>query len=94
MSNYSKSDFSDRKIELNSNYGYAYTITKSDSAILSPPTRGIYVGGAGDVAVVLWGNEDSEVVVFKAVPVGTLLPIRVRKVMSTNTTATLLIGLL
>ncbi len=53
-------------------------------------TRYIYVGGVGDVEAV---SVRDTTVIFKAVPVGTVLPIRAKKVLATNTTATLLVGL-
>ena len=65
------------------------TVTPSDTTKLGD-TRGIYVGGAGDVAVTMF---DGTTATFKAVPVGTLLPISVSKVMATNTTATLMLAL-
>lgn len=68
-------------------WGDAEAITKSDSA--SNTYSGIYVGGTGDVTVV---TEAGTTVTFKAVPVGAVLPIRTKKVMSTNTTATLMVG--
>jgi hypothetical protein len=64
-------------------------ITPSDATLLLD-VRGIYVGGAGNVAVTLVSGE---VVTFTAVPVGTILPVKVTKVMATNTTATLMLGL-
>lgn len=71
---------------------FATAVTKSDSTIVGP-TRAIYVGGTGDVAVIMWGDNTATAVVFKAVPVGTFLPINVQKVMSTNTTATQMVAL-
>lgn len=65
-------------------------VTKSDSTELVA-VRGLWVGGAGDVAVI--AAEDSAAVTIVGVPAGTLLPIRVRKVMSTNTTATSIVAL-
>lgn len=64
-------------------------VTPSDSALIT--SRYIYVGGAGDLAVLLVG--DTVPVTFKAVPVGTVLHICVQKVMATNTTATLILAL-
>lgn len=67
-----------------------FAITKHDTNELSYITKGIYVGGAGDVAVLSY---DGSTVTFKAVPAGQILPIMARKVMSTNTTATDMVGL-
>lgn len=48
--------------------------------------RGLYYGGAAaNIAVICF--EDNVAVTFKNVQPGTLLPISVRKVMNTNTTA-------
>lgn len=53
-------------------------------------SRGLYVGGAGDVAVTM---ADGSVVTFAAVPAGTLLPVQASRVMATNTTATSIVAL-
>jgi hypothetical protein len=67
-----------------------FAIAKSDSTVLAQPTRAVWVGGAGDLAVTyLDGTTDT----LTAVPAGTLLPIRVTKVMATGTTATAISGL-
>jgi hypothetical protein len=68
----------------------AAVVTKSDSTVLAP-TRALWVGGTGDVAVIFTG--DTAAVTISAVPAGTLLPIQVSKVMSTNTSATLILAL-
>ena len=68
----------------------AFAVTKSDSTVFSPPTRFLWVGGAGNVAVVM--NQDAAAVTFLAVAAGTRLDISVTKVMSTNTSATNIIG--
>jgi hypothetical protein len=65
-------------------------ITPSDTTILDVPTRGIYVGVAGDVSVT---DEFGHTVVFLAVPVGVVLPVRVKRILATNTTATNLIAM-
>jgi hypothetical protein len=69
-------------------HGGAGAITTSDT--VDQFWTGIYVGGAGNVSVVM---EDGSTVTFTAPPVGTILPIRVKRVRATGTTATLLIGL-
>lgn len=67
----------------------AVAVTPSDSTVLTT-TRGLYVGGAGNVTVIMLGGET---VTFTAVPAGTLLPVRVTKVKSTSTTATAIVAL-
>lgn len=67
-------------------WGDAVAITKSDTE--SNTFSSIYVGGTGAVAVV---TEDGTTVTFSAVPVGTIIPIRTRRVLAA-TTATLLVG--
>lgn len=49
------------------------------------PCRGVYVGGAGDLDVTLAGGSR---VLFSAVPVGVVLPIQVKTIHMTTTTAT------
>lgn len=68
----------------------AFAVTKSDATVFSQPTRALYVGGAGDVAVRML---DQTTVTFVGVPAAGLLPIRVDKVLSTGTTATSIVGL-
>lgn len=68
-----------------------FAITPNDGVDLATNTRGIYVGGAGNVAVIL--EDDTASVTFVAPPVGSVLPIRARRVLATGTTATNLIGL-
>lgn len=67
----------------------AAAVTKSDSTHLGN-VRGLYVGGAGDVAVLTAGGTT---LTFSSVPAGSVLPIQVQKVMSTNTTATAIVAL-
>lgn len=71
-----------------------FSITPNDGADLPAPTRGIYVGGAGDIVVVGLNDPTSTgAVTFKAVPVGTILPIAAKRVKLTGTSATLLVGM-
>jgi hypothetical protein len=70
-----------------------FTITKSDTTEMPDTFVGLYVGGTGDIAILTCGNPGRNVV-FKAVPVGTQLFFRARRILSTNTTATLMLGYL
>lgn len=70
------------------NFGDAKVITPSDTVF--DGFTSLYVGGAGNLTIVL---ESGNTVLFTAVPVGTLLPVRGKRVNSTATTATLIIGL-
>lgn len=66
----------------------AMPITKSDTTQLN--LVGLYVGGTGDVTV---KGEDGVSATFSACPVGLFIHMRIINVMSTGTTATLLVGL-
>lgn len=68
----------------------AFAITKSNSVDFDFLVRGIYVGGTGDVTIV---NPDDTAVTFAAVPAGTILPVQARRVNSTGTDATDMVGL-
>jgi hypothetical protein len=71
-------------------FRHALTATPSDTVALTSPCEALYVGGAGDVTVVTVGGETQ---LFKAVPVGTTLPVAATQVMATGTGATFLVGL-
>ena len=66
----------------------AAAVAKSDSTVLDT-TRALYIGGAGDLVVTMAKGGD---VTFKAVPAGSVLPIRVTKVKAA-TTATDIVAL-
>ncbi len=82
--------FSDHTIGLDSPAIHGFAITPNDGADLPEVTRAIYVGGSGALSLVL--SSGAEVVV-SGVPGGTMLPIRVRRLKATSTTATLIVGL-
>jgi hypothetical protein len=69
----------------------AAAITPSDTTDLTQFTRFLYVGGTGDITVNMAGS--GATVLFKAVPVGVVLPIRVSRVLATGTTATNVVAL-
>lgn len=68
----------------------AATVTPADSDLGRTPTRAVYVGGAGTLAVQMAGGTT---VVFTGVAAGTVLPIRVDQIRSTSTTATAILAL-
>lgn len=68
--------------------GIWFNIGVSDSTNLAVVPRAIYVGVSGDVAAV---GIDGTVCIFKSMAVG-WHPIRPRRINSTNTTATNIIG--
>lgn len=66
----------------------AVAITPSDSAdVTTVPSRGIYVGVAGNLRVTLADMADGAYVTLSNVPVG-IHPLQVKRVWSTGTTAT------
>ena len=69
--------------------GSAVAITTANSD-LAHPVRSLYVGGAGNVRVTTVNGQD---VTFVGVQAGTILPISVKRVWSTSTTATSIVGL-
>jgi hypothetical protein len=75
---------------LDSSANRAFAITPHNENQLAFVTRGLYVGGAGNVRVITAGGDT---VTFASVPAGTILPVRVRVVLSTSTTATNILGL-
>jgi len=71
-------------------YNRAVAITPSDSVDLPQgPTEAVYVGGAGIVVAVF---PDGSAASFTAVA-GEILPLKVKRINSTSTTATLLVAL-
>ena len=69
---------------------HLFLITASDESELKFWTRAVRVGGAGDLAV---QTEDGVVTTIPSVLSGETLAIRVKRVYSTNTTATLIMGM-
>lgn len=66
-------------------------ITPSDSTSFTQGvTRGIFVGGAGNLVAV---QADGTAVTFTGVVAGAVYPIRCKRVNSTNTTATNMVAL-
>jgi len=68
----------------------AIEITPDDVGDLTPRPRALFIGGTGNIRVMTWDGSD---VTFNSVPVG-VLPISVRRVFATGTTAGNIIGLM
>lgn len=69
---------------------HGFAVTPNDSTTLAETTRALYVGSAGAIAVLMASGAS---ITFPGVPAGTMLPVRVTKVMATGTSATDIIGL-
>lgn len=69
---------------------HAFAITPDDGTDLSYVTRALYVGSAGAVTVVM---AEGTTITFSGLFAGQVLPVRVRRVLATGTTATALVGL-
>jgi len=67
------------------------TVTPSDTVDLAVPCEAVWVGGAGNVAFVAGGT--SAAVTFVAVPAGSWLPIKARRINAAGTTATNIVAL-
>lgn len=83
-------DFETYASALDSPAASAAAVTPNDSTVLDT-TRGLWIGGAGDVAVYMKGSTTS--VTFAGIAAGTLIPIRVDRVLATGTTATSIVAL-
>lgn len=67
----------------------ARAVTTSDTTNINP-TRGLYIGGAGNVVVDM---ALGTTITFTGVQAGTVLPIQVTRIYATNTTATSIVAL-
>jgi hypothetical protein len=65
-------------------------VTPSDTVDLARLPKGLYISGAGNVVC---QNIDGTSATFTAVPAGTVLPIRAKRVLATGTTATGIVSL-
>lgn len=68
----------------------AFLITPHDVNLLAISSRGIYIGGNGNITVVMVSGEE---VTFVGCLAGSIIPIRCKQVKSTGTTASNLIGM-
>lgn len=70
--------------------GGAFAITPHDTNDLTTGATAVYIGGAGNMKVI---TSLGQTVTFVGLVAGTILPVRVSRVFSTDTTATSLVGL-
>ena len=70
--------------------GFAVAVTPSDSANIPTAARALYIGAAGNAAVVL---TDGSVVSFVGLQAGSILPVAARRVNTTGTTASSIVAL-
>lgn len=69
----------------------AFAVVPDDNNDLAVSTRALYTGRGGTVVVILL--DDATEVSFTSLPAGSILPLRVRRIKATGTTATDLVGL-
>lgn len=71
----------------------AYEITPDDNADNVPNgfSKGIWIGGLGNLAVIMSDGSEATLVNIQG---GSLLPLRVRRVKATGTTATAIVALI
>ena len=70
-------------------------VTPADGSDLTYATRAIWVGGAGDLEVVMKGDKAAAgaTLSITGIPAGTLLPLSVVRIKATGTTATAIVAL-
>lgn len=85
------SRFGDTGRELSAPASNHFAITPHDSTNFTEECRGIYVGVGGDIVVV---TQNDDAVTYKNAQSGSIIPIRAKRVNSTSTTATNLVGLI
>ena len=70
----------------------AFGITPDDNNDFALTTRALYTGKGGTIVCIL--GDDATAITLSAVPAGCVLPLRVRRVLATGTTASMdLVGL-
>lgn len=71
-------------------YTGGFVVTPDNAVLFTRPVRGLYVGGTGNLTVL---TAEGDTLLISAVPVGTILPLSVKRVNATGTTATLIVAL-
>ncbi len=79
--------------DMYTSYSDAYAVTPNDTTDFTQgATRAIYVGGAGTISLIMAsGNALTMTVPVNAI--GFVIPYRVKRILATGTTATLILGL-
>lgn len=72
--------------------GAAFVVSPDDNADLPTIARCLYIGGGGNLKVIL--ERDTAPVTFIGLAAGTFAPIHVKRVYNTDTTCTNILGLL
>lgn len=65
-------------------------LTPNDTTNFTKVYRGFYVGGSGNIKIRTFGDND---VTLNNIAVGVPIPIKIKRVFSTGTTATNIVGL-
>ncbi len=76
--------------ELDSPATKHFAMTPHDSTNESNYTRGVYIGGSGNLTIV---TDDDVAVAYSNAVAGTIIPIRAKRVNSTGLTASNLVGM-
>jgi len=71
----------------------AELIIPDDTNNLENPPRAIYVGGAGNITVIMLGDRTDTQVTFVGATAGSVLAVRPKRILSSGTTATSILGL-
>ena len=71
--------------------GSAEAVTPDDGVDLPKGCRALYVGGAGNLVVIF--DKDTSSVTLTGVTAGSVLPVRIKRVLATGTTATVIVAL-
>lgn len=82
--------FANTQPSLSSPASAGSAVTPSDAGTLPVPSRALYIGNGGTLAIRMLSGDE---LTFAGVSSGSFLPIRVRQVLSTGTTAGAIVAL-
>ena len=78
---------------LGSPYTKSAAVTPSDTVDLAQATQALYVGVSGDIKCTFVGDADNSFVLLKAVPVGLMRHVRIKRIWTVAGSATNIIAL-